>query len=119
MKPTKFDFFLISALLAVAILSGVAMHFLRPTVWEPAGEDLVATAEIDGKLVAILPLAEDTALALPTGHTVEVKNGAVTVTSAPCQDQICRKTPAASRAGDTIICLPEKLIITIREEGST
>lgn len=118
MKPTKFDFFLISALLAVAILSGVAMLFLHP-VWEPAGEDLVATVEIKGKLVAILPLAEDTALALPTGHTVEVKNGAVTVTSAPCQDQICRKTPAASRAGDTIICLPEKLIITIREEGST
>ncbi len=109
MKPTRLDLILIAAVLAVAILFGVAMLFLRS-----AGA-MEVTVEIDGQTVAILRLDTDTELPLSTGHTVIVKNGAVYVAQAPCRDLICEKTPPADRAGDTIVCLPCKVIITVRE----
>ncbi len=110
MKPTRNDLILIAVILTIAILFGVAMLFLRPT-----GDDLVAELELDGTVVATLPLDTPTTLDLPTGHTVTVADGAVSVTSAPCRDQICAHYPPAHRLSDTIVCLPESFIITIKE----
>ena len=108
MQPTRSDFILIAAALVTAILLGMALLFLRPL-----SDGRAAEITIDGHPVATLPLDTDTTLTLPTGHIVEVKDGAVSVTSAPCRDRICQNTPSAGRAGDTIVCLPCKVVITV------
>ncbi len=111
MKPTKFDGILVVSILTVACLCLGLAFLVRPA------EDttLVAVITIDGAEYARLPLATDTTIALPTGHTVVVQEREVSVTAAPCPDQICVDTPGAHAVGATIVCLPEKVVITVTE----
>ena len=46
-----------------------------------------------------------------------VKDGKVSVTEADCPDKVCVNTGEISKSGDTIVCLPHKLVVEI--EGST
>ena len=47
------------------------------------------------------------------GNTVEIKDGAVTVTNADCKNQICVNHAAIAEKGESIICLPNKVIAEI------
>lgn len=46
-------------------------------------------------------------------NTVKIKNGEVFMQSADCKNQICVKTGKISKSGETIICLPNKVIVEI------
>ncbi|MBR7133913.1 MAG: NusG domain II-containing protein [Clostridia bacterium] len=59
-----------------------------------------------------LSLFEDKKIAL-SGNTVEIKNGAVSVISADCKNQICVNHKAISKKGESIACLPNKVIVEI------
>ena len=48
-----------------------------------------------------------------SGNTVEIKDGAVTVTKADCKNQICVNHAAITEKGESIICLPNKVIAEI------
>ena len=48
-----------------------------------------------------------------TGNTVEIKDGAVAVTNADCKNQICVNHAAITKKGESIICLPNKVIAEI------
>ncbi len=45
--------------------------------------------------------------------TVHVESGKVWVTGADCPDRICEHTGAISRAGESIVCLPNGIVISI------
>lgn len=47
------------------------------------------------------------------GNTVEIKDGAVKVVTADCKNQICVNHPAITEKGESIICLPNKVIAEI------
>lgn len=47
------------------------------------------------------------------GNTVEIKDGAVTVAQADCKNQICVNHAAITKKGESIICLPNKVIAEI------
>ena len=47
------------------------------------------------------------------GNTVKIKDGAVTVTNADCKNQICVNPAAITKKGESIICLPNKVIAEI------
>ncbi|MGN0493769.1 MAG: NusG domain II-containing protein [Acutalibacteraceae bacterium] len=47
------------------------------------------------------------------GNTVEIKDGAVTVTKANCKNQICVNHAAITKRGESIICLPNRVIAEI------
>ena len=49
-----------------------------------------------------------------TGNTVEIKDGAVTVAQADCKNQICVNHAAITKKGESIICLPNKVIAEIK-----
>ena len=51
-------------------------------------------------------------------NTVEVSEGKIRVCEADCPDQVCVRQGAVRYAGESIICLPHKLVITI-EGGQT
>ncbi len=63
-----------------------------------------------------LPLGTDTTLQIENA-TVIVKDGAIAISSAECPDQVCVKTGAISREGESIVCVPNKIVITI--EGAS
>ena len=73
---------------------------------------------IDGKSVKTLQLDKDASYEVKQeagDNTVVVQDGGVTVQNADCPDKICEKHRAISQTGETIICLPHKLVVEIKE----
>ena len=106
----KGDIILVSALLCIAALIFCALYFLTP------GGDSVKI-EVASKTVATLPIDTDTIYNVEIGgkttNTVEIKNGEVSVISADCPDKICVNHRAVSKSGESIICLPNKVVVSI------
>lgn len=47
-------------------------------------------------------------------NMIEVNDETIHIKSANCSDQICVRTKAISKVGQTIVCLPHKLVIEIQ-----
>jgi len=109
LKTRKNDVLLVAALL---ILGGALALFLLLTRQEGG----TARVQVDGETVMELPLSEDTRTVLgEDGHsnTLVVENGAARVVEADCPDQVCVRHGAVRYAGESIVCLPHRLIVTI------
>ena len=50
-------------------------------------------------------------------NLVMIEDGTVRITDADCPDQLCMKQRSISKNGESIICLPHKLIIQITGSG--
>lgn len=71
---------------------------------------------IDDKLVQTIDMSVDdeyTFQADKGSNTVEVRNGAVSMKSADCPDKVCVRMGTKNRNGETITCLPHKLVIEV------
>ena len=109
-KPKKWDLFLLLGILAFSGLFWVVLHFLLPK------GDVVAVT-VDGEVVRTLSLSEDQEVTIRTEqgyNTVTVRNGNVSVTEADCPDKLCVKHAAVHTSGETIVCLPHKLVVEVR-----
>ncbi|MBQ9935125.1 MAG: NusG domain II-containing protein [Lachnospiraceae bacterium] len=72
----------------------------------------------DGDVVETFELSEDREHQVTTEkgkNVIMIKNGNVDVIEADCPDKICVKHTNIKNAGETIICLPHKLVIEIVE----
>ena len=54
-------------------------------------------------------------------NVVEISGGTVSVTEASCKNQVCVRHGAISKTGESIVCLPNRLVVRIQsgsaEEG--
>lgn len=110
-KKIKNDVILIIAVLVVSI---VAFLIFNSSLKD--GENAVITVE--GKTVAVLSLSHNAKKTVETEYginEVTVKDKTVSVTNADCHDKICEKHREISRVGETIVCLPHKLVVEISE----
>ena len=116
-KKIRNDIILVLVILALAL--GVYSLFRLC-----AKEGSVANITLDGEIYASLPLSEDTVLEIKSGdngkyiNTVTVKDGKVFVSYANCPDGICKEHRPIKNVGETIVCLPHKIVVTIAGEGS-
>lgn len=70
----------------------------------------------NGKIVMTVPLNRDYEKTIQNGdesNTIVVKDGKASVSKANCTNQICVNSKAISEPGETIACLPHKLILEI------
>ena len=77
-----------------------------------------ASAEIylGGKLYRRVDLSKDCEIDLE--HlTVIVEKVAIRVCDADCPDKICEERGAISKAGQTIVCLPNRIVIKVVGKG--
>lgn len=114
LKTHKNDLLLIAGLL---ILGGALALFLY-AVRQEGG---TVRVQADGETVMELPLNEDTRLVLgEDGHTntLVIENGTARVAEADCPDQICVSHGAIRYAGESIVCLPHRLVVSV-EGGQT
>lgn len=78
---------------------------------------------VNGEQTAIYPLFTDTEVTVTTGENNEniniltIKDGKAYVSEANCPDGICAETRAAQYVGETIVCLPHKVVFEIVAEG--
>lgn len=111
MKPTRADLILGGSVCLLAALLALALWLFSP-------RGMTAVIRVDNTEIARLDLTEDTELTVNGTHTVVIRDGRVWVESAPCRDQICAKHPPVSREGETIVCLPYALTVTVESEGA-
>lgn len=71
----------------------------------------------NGSLVGTYPLSEDRVICLkdPEGgyNRIEIRDSTVSMEEADCPDLICVRHAPIERTGETIVCLPHKLILRI------
>ena len=115
MKPG--DWVLIACAIAISIAAAIL-------VWLPSNSDDVGTARvfIDNALVAALPLDKDCEYTAKYGdgiNIVEVSGGRVHIKSANCADEYCVKQGYIAHGGQTLICLPHRLVVelAVSDEG--
>ena len=77
---------------------------------------------VSGNITKTLPLDTDTQLEIKgeNGKTclLVIENGEAFVKTADCPDMTCVNTGRISKAGQTIICLPNRIVIKIINENS-
>ena len=85
----------------------------------------VAVIRVDGAVVATVDLTTPTARTLHVTGTlgpvvvVTDGNGSIRVAEATCPDQICVHTAPARSPGDQIICVPNRMVITVEGKGTS
>ncbi|ADL06750.1 protein of unknown function DUF1312 [[Clostridium] saccharolyticum WM1] len=104
------ELILIAAILVTAgLLSAVFYAGNRK-----APEQVVVT--VDGKTVAALDLYKDTDMIIDglggTDHLV-IKDGYASITEASCPDKVCVRTGRIHKSGELIVCLPNRVVVTI------
>ncbi|MBP5744943.1 MAG: NusG domain II-containing protein [Lachnospiraceae bacterium] len=107
-------------LLAMFILNAAILFFIINRTDEIKGDYVLIT--LNNSEYARIPLNKDTVLSIDSDkgkNTVVVSDKEVYVESADCPDQICVDHAHIMYEGETIVCLPHRLIIKIvSEEGS-
>lgn len=112
-KKRRNDIILIAALLAAA---GTAFGIIQLS--KTSGGYAVVVQ--DGRETATYPLNEDISVTItsPTGYnTLVIKDGKADVTDADCPDKLCVNQHSISYNGETIVCLPNKLVVKIVSEA--
>ncbi len=106
---------------AVVFMSAAAI-LLALVIWPRGSGSTTAEVWQNGSLTARLDLTQNGSwefISQSGGrNTVEVRSGQVFVTSADCPDQICVKHEEA-RPGSPIVCLPNRLVVSLTEEAQT
>lgn len=100
-------------LVAVLLIIGIAGVLIVKYGLKPGS---TADVYIDDKLVQTLDLNVDDVYTFQSdkgSNTVEVRDGAVSMKSADCPDKVCVRMGAKNRNGETITCLPHKLVIEV------
>ena len=99
----KKDIILIAAVLAISLISLAAINMTQK----------------DGKEVYKTSIKKDQIYQIPEKNgtnVMQIKDGKVTMKKADCKDQICADHKAIEKSGETIVCLPHKVVIEIQSE---
>ena len=102
----KGDFIIIASVLIIAsaLLFAVKFSF---------GNKKTVVISENNKEIYSVPLSTDKTFKLK-GNTVEIKNGKVKVINADCKNQICVNHKSICEKGESIVCLPNRVIVQIK-----
>lgn len=117
MKMKKADTILI---LIVAVIAFGLVGYRYATRQEGAAVVVQVGSGEDAQVVAELPLSEDAEQEIETEgggvNLLVIRDGRAYITEANCPDKICVKSYAKGICydGETIVCLPHKLVVSIQ-----
>ncbi len=109
----KNDIKLVLALLVIAFLIMGLMQILKQ-------EGGIAVVTVDGEEVASYHLNKNGSYEI-TGvdggkNTLVIEDGQAYMSQADCPDELCVKTGRVEYDGETIVCLPHKVVVTIKSD---
>ena len=109
----KNDVILIEGLLlaALAAFGGISWYLAADT------QKAEAVVEVDGQEKGRYPLDQDTSVEIQledgSYNLLEIKDGRADITEASCPDKICVDHRPVSRRGESLVCLPNKVVVEI------
>ena len=111
LKWNRFDTLVALTVALLAIVSALLFYLPR----SQSGV-LTVVVTVSGQEVQRTPLSEFTAADVAhNGYTLHIAaaDGGVSVTSSDCPTQDCVHTGRISRAGQSIVCLPAQVVISL------
>lgn len=107
-------------LLLVLAIAGLCVTGGYRLLHRTTGDTVTIT--VDGKAYRTLPLSVDTTLDIPgadggTNH-LEIKNGHASITEADCPDKLCVHQTSIRHNGESLVCLPHKVIVKVTANAS-
>lgn len=112
----KADLIIIVSVVAIVGVLSFFLYFVN------SNSGNTVTVEKDGKIIETLSLDKDCEKKYDFDgetNTLVIKDGKATVTEANCPDEICANHKPINRSGESIICLPHKLVITVTNDKSS
>ena len=73
----------------------------------------------DNEVYGEYDLNEDQTIVINGGNTCEIRDGRVRMTEADCPDKVCVRSREISKAGESIVCLPNHVILKITGSESS
>lgn len=110
-RKIRNDIILIFSMIVILGIIGLCVIFFR-------GEGNTVTVTVDGKLFGTYSLDENINLEIRTGENGEnlnllvIEDGRAYVKNATCPDGICASHKPIFRNGESIVCLPHRVVIT-------
>lgn len=109
-------------LISVIIIISVALLLVWKLVYlkgQNSDSDAFVRVTVDGKVYGTYPLSKDDTIEIKNvdgdvTNTLVIKDGVADVTAADCPDHLCVKQKAISKEGESIICLPNKVVVTVK-----
>ena len=111
-KRIRNDILLICVILCVA--SGVFVLFKNTLK-----NGKTAVVKVNNEVVFSSSLSKNCSKKITTEegyNIIEIKNGVVRVKEADCRDKICVNHRPIGKTGETVVCLPHKLVVEIEGE---
>lgn len=109
----KNDFILMGCILIAALGCGVFLFLFS------AGEGGFVTVTQDGQVTGTYSLEEDVSLSFTDAaggrNILRIQDGTAYMSEADCPDGLCMHQKAVSRKGESIICLPHRLVIEVTD----
>lgn len=110
-KLRRADIILVSSFLILALILFAGIQFFFH------GSGNYAEISVNGKITKRVPLNKNATYQITSdnGHsnTLVVSDGYASISQADCPDKLCVKQKKISREGETLTCLPHKVIITV------
>jgi hypothetical protein len=110
MKKYKIDLVIIIALIVLAGISWLIIHFLYNS------DGNYVEVFVNGTLQNTYSLEQNGEYEIKTENAVnviQVKSGQVLMKDADCPDKLCIKQGKISKDGQSIICLPHKVVVYV------
>jgi len=106
LRPTRYDYLFGAALCLIFIVFFAAVKH--------GGTHAEKNAQIyvNGKLLQILDLRRDKKVAVGTAE-IEIRAGKIRIAKSRCPRQICEHAGWIADPGQTIVCVPNRIIIEI------
>ncbi len=105
----KNDFLLIGIVLLISF-SVMGWHYLKTD-----SVNGIVVVTVDGELYGTYNLHTEQTVNIQGTNTLMIKNESAVITNADCPDKICVHHKAITRDGESIICLPNKIVVSIEK----
>jgi len=99
--------------LVVIILMAALFAFLLHSIIGGKGASSV-TVKVNGEIQGVYSLSEDQEIEINGGTNILViNNGKADMIEADCPDKLCVNQKAVSKNNENIICLPNKVVVSV------
>ncbi len=114
MKKIKKDLILLFGIIFAAFILWLVPLLLNSS--PPVLEKVIQDGQVTGRY----SLLKEQEVSIPWGeenyNLMLISGGQVSVSDADCPDKLCVRQRAIARSGESIICLPHKLVIQIESK---
>lgn len=103
-------------ILSVGIIVLAVILFFGFFLFKTEGKQVVIT--VDGEVFGTYSISTDREIEVKTErgvNIVAIYDGKVSVTAADCPDKYCVNHVAVNETGETVVCLPHRMIVEVVE----